>query len=206
MKLSIPLNFLNKLFVSDFKLYDKYNRYCVKKWDLRVGDIISGPDKGQFTDRFRRPKYCHHTNYCRVKAELSDNEVILEKLKDWISGNAVKVSTEIQSFIGVLLRQYLREVDTGELCQPRIVYPAVGNVNPSSVPVMLPVLLWDPLIQFPDIFNGFLCPYCALDCKVGIVRTTTIWNDGTSKKRNPRKIFDINHPVLLVARSYRCGV
>ncbi|KAJ7387969.1 hypothetical protein OS493_001326 [Desmophyllum pertusum] len=93
------------------------------------------------------------------------------------TANFVKVSTEMQSFISALLRQYLREVDTGELCQPRrIVYPAVGTVvNPSSVPVMLPVLLWDPLIQFPDIFNGFLCPHRALDCKVGIVRTTTIW-------------------------------
>ncbi|KAJ7391735.1 hypothetical protein OS493_016020 [Desmophyllum pertusum] len=75
------IEFPEQTVCSDFKLYDKYNRYCVKKWDLRVGDIISGPDKGQFTDRFHRPKYCHHTNYCRVKAELSDNEVILEKLK-----------------------------------------------------------------------------------------------------------------------------
>lgn len=120
--------------------------------------------------------------------------------------STAKVAPEMKSFIATLLKQYLREVSSGEVFEPRLVYPAARNSNSVKTPT-LPVLIWDPLVQFPDIFNGFMCPYCTLENhKHGFLRTTTIWNDGTSKKRSPRTIFDVTHPVLLVPRRYRCSI
>lgn len=92
---------------------------------------------------------------------------------------------------------------TREIIQPNVVFPVTGSEISRE---RLPVLLWDPLIQFPAIFSGFLCPYCALESKDNYLKATTIWNDGTTKKRNPRIIFDISYPILLVARRYRCFV
>ena len=122
------------------------------------------------------------------------------------TANTADVPKEMKAFIGILLKQYIRYVNSGEIIQPNIVHPVTENEifreRPSS---MLPVLLWDPLVQFLDIFSRFICPYCTLERKGRTLKTTSIWNDGTSKKRNPRMIFDINHPVL-VARRYRCSV
>ena len=122
------------------------------------------------------------------------------------TANTAEVSKEMKFYVGVLPKQCLRDVNSGEIIQPIIVYPVAGNKifreRPSS---MLPVLLWDPLVQFPDIFSGFLCPYCALERKDRTLKATSIWSDGTSRKRSPRIIYDISPSILLVARRYRCS-
>lgn len=70
--------------------------------------------------------------------------------------NSVKVQAEMQSHISLLIREYLRQVDLGELVEPRIIHSVVVNIQARSPPVMLPVLLRDPLTQFPGIFNGLI--------------------------------------------------
>lgn len=139
-------------------------------------------------------------------AKVMDSLAILFLLSFTVlTVSTAKVAPEMKSVIATLLKQYLREVNSGKVFEPRLVYPAVRNSNSVKRPT-LPVLLWDPLVQFPNIFNGFMCPYCTLENKHGFLRTTTIWNDGTSKKRSPRTIFDITHPILLVPRQYRCSI
>ena len=70
------------------------------------------------------------------------------------TANSMKVPAEMQSYISALIREYLRQLDLGEIVEPRIIHSAVGNVKPRSPPVMLPVLLRDPLTQFPGTLNG----------------------------------------------------
>ena len=119
--------------------------------------------------------------------------------------DAGTVSMEMQSFIGELLGQYLSEIESGQILQPRVVYPAVQDLKATERPSpMLPVIIWDPLIQFPDLFKGFCCPYCVLDQKPGKLKTSSMWNDGTRGQLSPRKVYDLHHSVLLVARRYRC--
>ena len=106
--------------------------------------------------------------------------------------DAGTVSMEMQYFIGKLLGQYLSVQDVKATERP---------YTPSP---MLPVIIWDPLIQFPDLFKGFCFPYCVLDQKPGKLKTSTMWNDGTRRQLSPRKVYDLHHSVLLVARRYRC--
>ena len=107
-------------------------------------------------------------------AKVIDSLTILFALS-WtvFTVSTVKIAPEMNTFIVTLLKQCLREVNSGEIFEPRIVYPAVRNSN-SVKRLMLPDLLWNPLVQFPDIFNGFVCPYCALEDNHGFLRTTTI--------------------------------
>lgn len=52
--------------------------------------------------------------------------------------DAGTVSMEMQSFIGELLGQYLSEIESGQILQPRVVYPAVQDLKATERPSYRP--------------------------------------------------------------------
>ena len=75
-----------------------------------------------------------------------------------------------------------------------------------------PFILWDPLAQFPYIFNtqSFLCPTCLEDAKKGVrkphsfLSRTNHWFNGRLKRYNPLLLYHTNSCILLVSCMYRC--
>ena len=73
----------------------------------------------------------------------------------------------------------------------------------------LPYLLFDPVNQFPFLFNSeeskLLCPLCnrAGLCQ-GIVDSNQ-WRNRKSAHLQPCLIHDISTPILLVSKLYTCG-
>ena len=73
-------------------------------------------------------------------------------------------------------------------------------------------ILWDPLAQFPYIFNtqSFLCPTCLEDAEKTDKKThsflsrTNHWFNGRLKRYNPRLLYHTNSCILLVSCMYRC--
>jgi hypothetical protein len=71
----------------------------------------------------------------------------------------------------------------------------------------LPFMLFDPLNQFPIYFsNGkIFCPMCLRD---GIHTSTIIdsgqWKNGNSERVQPRLIYNVGGPFMLVSKLYKC--
>ena len=75
-----------------------------------------------------------------------------------------------------------------------------------------PFILWDPVTQFPYLFNTrtFLCPICLEDADKTDMKTlpflsrTNHWFNGRMKRYNPRLLYHTNSCILLVSCMYRC--
>ncbi len=91
---------------------------------------------------------------------------------------------------------------------PQISIPTSSVVSPTAF-FVLPYLLFDPVNQFPFLFNSeeskLLCPLCnrAGLCQ-GIVDSNQ-WRNGKSAHLQPCLIHDISSPILLVSKLYTCG-
>ena len=104
--------------------------------------------------------------------------------------------------------------------QERVPSPEIRH--PDCVPVssrrgwqsylQYPFILWDPLAQFPHLFDtrSLLCPLCLGDSEKAALETTSLlkrtnhWFNGRLKRFNPRIVFHTNTCVLLVSCMYRC--
>ena len=65
------------------------------------------------------------------------------------------------------------------------------------------ILFWDPLSRIPSL-NGFLrCPREACSGKDSFLRAVG-WKDGKTARNNPRRLYGLTCPVMLVSRIYRC--
>ena len=68
-----------------------------------------------------------------------------------------------------------------------------------------PVVLWDPFVQYPNVFDdGLSCPH---DSHAGEARehlTAKKWKDGHSERDAPRKLYGRDNVVLLVSCVYVC--
>ena len=75
-----------------------------------------------------------------------------------------------------------------------------------------PFILWDPLAQFPYVFNtqSFLCPTCLEDTDKTDIKSnsflsrTNHWFNGRLKRYNPQLLYHTNSCILLVSCMYRC--
>ena len=65
------------------------------------------------------------------------------------------------------------------------------------------ILFWDPLSRIPSL-NGFLrCPREACSGKDSFLRAVG-WKDGKTARNNPRRLYGLTCPVMLVSHIYRC--
>lgn len=65
------------------------------------------------------------------------------------------------------------------------------------------ILFWDPLSRIPSL-KGFLkCPREACSGKNSFLRVVG-WKDGKTDRNNPRRLYGLTCPVMLVSRVYRC--
>lgn len=73
-------------------------------------------------------------------------------------------------------------------------------------------ILFDPLSQFPFLFQDdpLRCSLCDrngdnnCELKNNQLRQTKQWKDGTTARRNPRIIYDVDSIVFLVSKVYKC--
>ena len=64
------------------------------------------------------------------------------------------------------------------------------------------ILFWDPLSRIPSL-NGFLkCPREAYSGKNSFLRAIG-WKDRKTERNNPRRLYGLTCPVMLVSRIYR---
>lgn len=65
------------------------------------------------------------------------------------------------------------------------------------------ILFWDPLSRIPSL-KGFLqCPRETCSGKNSLLRAVG-WKDGKTTRNNPRRLYGLACPVILVSRIYRC--
>lgn len=95
---------------------------------------------------------------------------------------------------------------------PDIISPPLptASVTASTIPkpgqyLLPPVIVWDPLLQFPNVFNGqILCnKECHSNCCAPLIPKR--WKNGQSEKDAPRHLYGKECFVLLVSRVYICG-
>ena len=66
------------------------------------------------------------------------------------------------------------------------------------------VIMWDPIHQFPILFRDSLplsCSEESCDCNIKFMQ----WQDGSTKRYNPRCLYGINGCVVLVCPIYCCS-
>ncbi|XP_065908242.1 uncharacterized protein [Dysidea avara] len=66
------------------------------------------------------------------------------------------------------------------------------------------VIIWDPILQFPDIYIDYKdsVPCSETDC-YQVMKFLT-WQDGSQQRYNPRRLYGTDGFVLLVCKIYRC--
>jgi hypothetical protein len=123
---------------------------------------------------------------------------------------------------GVLINEQNREMIKeaiaafvhGPATCPIVVMPSFPVVNDEWRPdreryTRLPYILFHPLIQFPLLFRNspIYCPICQKDGVTTILTSTKKWRDGSTKRTadQPRMLYGINSPVLLVSKVYKCS-
>ena len=87
-------------------------------------------------------------------------------------------------------------------------------INDPSLYCVLPYTLFDPLCQFNALLDGntLSCPKCKAvpehkSCErniLGHLVNTRVWKNGRLERLNPRVIFDLTSPALLVYKQYSC--
>ncbi|KXJ14702.1 hypothetical protein AC249_AIPGENE5021 [Exaiptasia diaphana] len=133
--------------------------------------------------------------------------LVLALLPDAIVGTK-ELCVAQRRFIYKHICQHEKCIADGIVDKPTIINgPIVYSLDESINNEISPIIIWDPLSSFKDEFKDFCCPFCQLLCpKESPMAETTIWKDGSSKKRHPRTIYDTNGQVMLVSRVYRCTV
>lgn len=101
---------------------------------------------------------------------------------------------------------------------PEIPHSHCGPLTSSRIDwqsyLQYPFILWDPLAQFPYVFNtqSFLCPTCLEDTDKTDIKSnsflsrTNHWFNGRLKRYlyNPQLLYHTNSCILLVSCMYRC--
>ena len=92
--------------------------------------------------------------------------------------------------IQLILTEHLRE--------PLPSHPITGHGRFDRPTHRLPdIIIWDPMFQ---LFNGVLdCPQCSLPLK------RRYWKDGKNFHNMPRRLYCIDHPILMVSCLYACS-
>ncbi|CAB4030423.1 Hypothetical predicted protein [Paramuricea clavata] len=95
------------------------------------------------------------------------------------------------------------------------IFPSLDETwkNDAKSYCVLPYILFDPLCQFNAFLDGNVvtCPKCKGDDKMsktnmpGHLVNTKIWKNGRLQRLNPRVIFDLTSPVILVYKQYSCN-
>lgn len=75
--------------------------------------------------------------------------------------------------------------------------------------LLLPYIIFDPLGQFPTFrekTRKVYCHLCAEDGKMSVLSrgNHNEWNNGRRNRSNPRMLFDVESPLLLVSKVYKC--
>ena len=100
------------------------------------------------------------------------------------------MNSEIKTFIQEALQKHTH----GEVLSSHLLSPH-GSLDRRTYQVPS-IILWDPLLQ---LFNGVLsCVEC------GSAMKTRAWKDGRNSHENPRMLYCIEQPVLLVSCVYAC--
>lgn len=115
-----------------------------------------------------------------------------------------RLSSSQEKFIEVEIEKH---TSYGGNQNPTVILPPIAFTSANEDGhCVYPIIIWDPLLQFGENVKYLKCPFCTLK-KVGSnLNPTSIWNDGSTRRRRPRTIFDSCYPVLLVSRVYRCGL
>ena len=129
-------------------------------------------------------------------------------------------SFEVNERTQEILKLVTHQFNENVRLQERVPSPEIRH--PDCVPVssrrgwqsylQYPFILWDPLAQFPHLFDtrSLLCPLCLGDSEKAALETTSLlkrtnhWFNGRLKRFNPRIVFHTNTCVLLVSCMYRC--
>ena len=129
-------------------------------------------------------------------------------------------SFEVNERTQEILKLVTHQFNENVRLQERVPSPEIRH--PDCVPVssrrgwqsylQYPFILWDPLAQFPHLFDtrSLLCPLCLGDSEKAALETTSLlkrtnhWFNGRLKRCNPRIVFHTNTCVLLVSCMYRC--
>ena len=101
-----------------------------------------------------------------------------------------------------LLCQTFNDAAQAALIAPQPSLPIITDNN-----MLCPrLLLWSPLEQFKSlILNVALCAVCtAAGRRDSRLTPSAKWQDGSTERRQPRKIHDSRGIVLLVSRIYKC--
>lgn len=65
------------------------------------------------------------------------------------------------------------------------------------------ILFWNPLSRSPLLRALLQCPREACSGKKSFLRAVG-WKDGKTERDNPRRLYGLTSPVILVSRIYRC--
>ncbi|KXJ16275.1 uncharacterized protein LOC114574761 [Exaiptasia diaphana] len=100
----------------------------------------------------------------------------------------------------------------GVVSKPSVIIPmsSQDEQDTKEAYFMLPYILFDPMEQFQSCKDGrikLFCHLCHDEGKVTLLQRGPkgSWNNARKKRSNPRLIFDIEGPVLLVSKIYRCS-
>lgn len=82
----------------------------------------------------------------------------------------------------------------------------IGRFPIADLDVLPDVILWDPLIQFPEYFPKQLnCPRCQENQNASRLQLKESgWKDARSRRHSPRSIYGTDGKVLVVSREYSC--
>ena len=81
-------------------------------------------------------------------------------------------------------------------------YAAEGSGNVSALLFLPKVIIWDPILQFPRIFNDLQSQMSCDECGKEVKFVT--WQDGSVERYYPRCIYGMYGAVILVCKIYRC--
>ena len=82
---------------------------------------------------------------------------------------------------------------------------AVNDYSYMDALLLPEVIIWDPVLQFPVIFDDLQTQLLCNKEKCGKEAKFFVWQDGSTERYYPRCIYGMYGIVLLVCRIYRCS-
>lgn len=115
----------------------------------------------------------------------------------------MKLLKEVNDYVVSLTNLFEQNPHGPDIITP--ILPTRLQKQPKSTEYLLPpVIIWDPLLQFPHIFaHQFYCDKDSHSTRC-VPLTPKRWKNGLSEKDSPRKIYGKDSTVLLVSRVYVC--
>ena len=111
---------------------------------------------------------------------------------------------EVKEYLVNVSKLYEQNPHGPDVLTPSLPTSSLKQPINSAEYLLPPVIVWDPLLQFPNIFCHQF--YCSKDshstCCVPLIPKR--WKNGLSEKDAPRKLYGKNCTVLLVSRVYVC--